>query len=148
MWFPVTMAWYMFPYCRQQIKGGPAALGPTIPHHKKLKWGPHTWTDPLAQIVLCYQFLLTLPMSTQQVSHAVCIALVKVCIQTTSRCLLGCDAMKHCGRIPLLQRTLLPPSSGWNEWSWEKGHRYRNGLQDGGAVWQPIGSRKGWSGSQ
>jgi len=33
------------------------------------------------------------------------------------RCLLGCDAVWWCGRIPTFRRSTLPPSSGWR-WRW------------------------------
>jgi len=36
--------------------------------------------------------------------------------QWRSSCsLLGCDTMQWRGRIPMFQRTMFPPSSGWNE---------------------------------
>jgi len=43
---------------------------------------------------------------------------------------LGGDFKYCCGRIPAFQRSMLPPSSEWNNWWWEKnGHRYKPGVQ-------------------
>jgi len=33
--------------------------------------------------------------------------------------ILGCDTMQCCGRIPLFQGIILPPSSGWSGY-WDR----------------------------
>jgi hypothetical protein len=37
-------------------------------------------------------------------------------VEDSSRGFLGSDPLQYCGRIPAFRRTLLPPSSGWNDW--------------------------------
>jgi hypothetical protein len=40
--------------------------------------------------------------------------------EDSSRSLLGRDTVWCCGRVSTFRRNLLPPSSGWKEWRWER----------------------------